>query len=89
MKKNVNALIFDAEQELAPNGTNLTASGVLGAAVDLKGLGFGKGTVVLNVESIDTADADETYSFDIEMSEDEAFTVPVKAGNIDVQAVGS
>ena len=75
--RNVNAAPFDIEQLYAED-LNITASGALGAVVDLKGYGFGKGTIVADVSVSDDADADETYVIAHELSDDLAFTVPVQ-----------
>jgi len=76
MKKNMNSLPIDALQIFGEN-TNITASGVIGAVVDTKGLGWGKGTLVLDVKLAEDGDADETYAVAVEWSTDEAFTVPI------------
>jgi len=83
MKKNINAMPIDALQIFAEN-TNITASGVFGAVVDLKGLGFGKATLVMDVAVADAADADEVYSVGVEFSEDLAFSTPVQDQVIDI-----
>lgn len=76
-KRNVAAMPLDAEQIYAED-LNVTASGVLGVPVDLKGYGFGKGTLVMDIKVSDTGDADETYAIVHELSDDLAFTVPVE-----------
>ena len=73
-KRNVAAMPIDIEQLYAED-LNITASAVLGQVVDLKGYGFGKGTVVMDVVTVDT-DASETYDIVHELSDDAAFTSP-------------
>ena len=77
MKKNMNQLPIDSLQIFGENA-NLTASGVIGAVVDTKGLGWGKGTIVLDVKVAVDTDATETYEVVVEWSTDLAFTVPVR-----------
>lgn len=76
-KRNVAGMPLDALQIYAED-LNKTATAVLGAVVDLKGYGFGKGTIVIDISVSDDADADETYEIIHELSDDLAFTVPVK-----------
>lgn len=76
-KRNVAGMPLDALQIYAED-LNVIASGVLGDVVDLKGYGFGKGTLVLDIKVSDDADADEEYSIVHEMSDDDAFTVAVE-----------
>ena len=57
---------------------NVTASGVLGAVVDLKGYGFSEFSTVMDISVADDADGDETYSVALQLSDDLAFTVPVE-----------
>ncbi len=71
-KDNIQAFFLDALQVFADNGEVLTASGVLGAFIDLKGVGFAEGTVVVDVAVIDTGDADETYDLVVELGVDNA-----------------
>lgn len=68
MSIDVNGLPFDIEQQFAAPGTVITASGAVGTEVDLKGKGFGKGTIVLAIGALVTDD--ETYQVDVEMAED-------------------
>ena len=75
-KKNITALPFDFEQ-LFGEDTTVTASGVIGAVVDLKSYGFNEGTVVVDVTASDDTDANETYVVTVEVSTDQAFTTPV------------
>ena len=75
--RNVAAMPIDAEQIYAED-LNKTASAVLGDVVDLKGYGFGKGTLVLDIKVSDDADADETYAIVHELSDDLAFSSPVE-----------
>ena len=75
-KKNITALPFDFEQ-LFGEATTVTASGVIGAVVDLKSFGFNEGTVVVDVTAADATSADETYVATVEVSTDLAFTTPV------------
>ncbi len=76
MAKNISALPFDFEQLLG-EATTVTASGVIGAVLNLKSLGFNEGTVVVNVTASDAADANETYVVTVELSTDLAFTAPI------------
>jgi len=75
-KKNITALPFDLAL-LFGEATTVTASGVIGAVVDLKSLGFNEGTVVVDVTASDDASANETYVVTVEVSTDLAFTTPV------------
>lgn len=82
-EKNIQAFIIDAEQIFGEAET-LTASGVVGAYVDLKGKGLAYGNVVIDVSAIDTGDADETYDVVVELGTDdanyvEAISFPVTA----------
>jgi hypothetical protein len=83
MKKNMNQLPIDALQIFGEN-TNITASGNIGAVVDTKGLGWGKGALVLDVKLADDTDGNETYAVVVEWSTDLAFTSPVKDFTIDI-----
>ena len=75
--RNVAAMPIDAEQIYAED-LNVTASGVLGSPVDMKGYGFGKGTLVLDIAVSDDTTGDELYDIVHELSDDLAFTVPVE-----------
>lgn len=76
-KRNVAGMPLDALQIYAED-LNKTASAVLGAVVDLKGYGFGKGTIVMDISVSDDTTGDELYDIVHELSDDLAFTVPVK-----------
>lgn len=82
-KRNVNAMPLDAEQLIAENEV-VAASGAVGNVIDLKGYGYGKGSLVLDVIASDDANGDETYSVALELSDDLAFTVPVLALSVDL-----
>ena len=71
-KANIQAFFMDALQIFAANATVLTASGVIGAYIDLKGLGYAPAVVVVDVSVIDTANADETYDLVVELGIDNA-----------------
>lgn len=71
MEQNARQLILDIEQLFA-EGVTVSASGAIGSSVDLKGLGISNGTIVVMVSNLDTANADETYDIDIEVSTDDA-----------------
>ncbi|HHZ65115.1 MAG TPA: hypothetical protein EYN51_06415 [Flavobacteriales bacterium] len=71
-KANIQAFFFDALQVFADNGTNLTATGVLGTFVDLKGVGYAGGSVVVDVSAIDFGDANETYDLVVELGLNDA-----------------
>jgi len=75
----VNAMPFDKELEIAVPGTVVAATGQVGADLDLKGDGFGKGTVVVCPSVLKTDATDETYVIDVEMDEDDGNGAP--AGN--------
>ena len=87
MKKNINGMPFDFEQ-LFTESEVITATDASIGIVDLKGLGFGKGSLVIDAVALDLADADETYVFKLELSETLAFTVAVEALTRDILAVG-
>ena len=76
-KRNVGAFPLDIDL-LFGESENITATGVIGAVVDLKGYGFGKFAAVVDVLVSDDADADETYVVSLELSDDLAFSVPVE-----------
>ena len=76
MEQNARQMVLDIEQLFA-EAVTLTATGVLGSSVDLKGLGLSNGTLVIQVSALDVDDADETYDIDIEMSTDDATWVKV------------
>ena len=78
-KRNIAAFPLDIEQ-LFGEDVNITTSGVIGSVVDLKGYGFGKGCVVIDVKLAEDGDADETYAVALELSDDLAFSVPVEYG---------
>ena len=71
-KANIQAFFLDALQVFADNGTNLTASGVVGTFVNLKGIGFAEGSIVIDISAIDFGDANETYDAVIELGIDNA-----------------
>ena len=71
MLQNARQMILDILQLFA-EAVTLTATGVLGVSVDLKGLGLGHGTIVVMVSALDVGNANETYDLDIEMSTDDA-----------------
>ena len=79
-KRNIAGFPLDALQ-IFGESENITASGVIGDVVDLKGYGFGQGSCVFDVILAEDGDGDETYEVVLELSDDLAFSVPVAYGS--------
>lgn len=85
--RNINAAPFDIEQLYAENlAVSSAGSNALGGVIDLKGYGYGKGVIVMDITLAEDGDADETYEIVHELSDDAAFTVAVEDFTVPVPA---